>query len=92
MPVESPILIHVTSRRALDDRLELAVKKLQAEAMQARANGILVTRHKPDTYTVRLSAQVPFGITLETDELTETEKNECVVIESTETYDAALPG
>lgn len=66
MSVENPIHIYVASRQALDEKLEVAVKHLQAEAKNARTHGILVTRHGPGTYTARLSNQVPFGITLNT--------------------------
>ncbi|MCY1376155.1 hypothetical protein D9M69_636260 [compost metagenome] len=62
---EDAIRIHATSRRALDEKLEDAVKQLQAVAMRSRTRGILVTRHGPGTYTATLSDQVPFGITME---------------------------
>lgn len=64
MSVEHPIHIYVASREALDEKLEFAVKQLQAKAKNARTHGILVTRHRPGAYTARLSAEVPFGITL----------------------------
>lgn len=63
--VDDAIRIHVTSRRALDEKLEVAVKQLQAVAMRTRTHGILVTRHEPGAYTAALSGQVPFGITME---------------------------
>ncbi|GAA1786088.1 hypothetical protein GCM10009712_36890 [Pseudarthrobacter sulfonivorans] len=63
--VDGAIRIHVTSRRALDEKLEVAVKQLQAVAMRTRTHGILVTRHEPGAYTAALSNQVPFGITME---------------------------
>lgn len=65
MSTENAIQIHVTSRRALEEKLEAAVKRLQTAAMQTRTRGILVTRHQPGAYTARLSDEVPFGITLE---------------------------
>jgi hypothetical protein len=61
----APIDIHVTSRDALDERLEAAVKRLQEAAMRTRRHGILVTRNRPGSYTAALSDQVPFGLTRE---------------------------
>ena len=63
--VDDAIHIHVTSRQALDEKLEVAVNQLQAVAMRTGTHGILVTRHKPGAYTARLSEQVPFGTTME---------------------------
>ncbi len=57
--------IHVTTRRALDERLEEAVNKLQQLAMHTRTHGIVVARNKPGHYTAALSDQVPFGVTRE---------------------------
>jgi hypothetical protein len=57
--------IHVTSRHALDERLDEAVKNLQELAMHTGRHGILVTRNKPGHYTAALSDQVPFGMTRE---------------------------
>jgi flagellar motor component MotA len=59
------IEIHVTSRRALDERLDDAVKTLQELAICTRRQGILVARNKPGHYTAALSDQVPFGVTPE---------------------------
>ena len=64
-PLLDSIDIHVTSRRALDERLEAAVKNLQERAMLKGTHGILVARNKPGHYTAALSDQVPFGITRE---------------------------
>ena len=57
--------IRVTSRHALDEHLEAAVKELQDLAMLTGTHGILVTRHRPGNYTAALSEQVPFGMTRE---------------------------
>jgi hypothetical protein len=57
--------IRVTSRHALDEHLEAAVKELQDLAMLTGTHGILVTRHRPGNYTAALSEQVPFGMTHE---------------------------
>ena len=45
--VDDAIRIHVTSRRALGEKLEVAVQQLQAVAMRTRTHGILVMRHEP---------------------------------------------
>jgi hypothetical protein len=61
----SSIDIHVTSRRALDERLDAAVKKLQELAILTGTHGILVCHNEPGHYTAELSDQVPFGMTRE---------------------------
>ena len=57
--------IHATSQHVLEERIEAAVQHLQEAAMLTRAQGILVTRHAPESYTAALSDKVPFGITRE---------------------------
>ena len=57
--------IHITSRCALHERLDEAVKNLQELAMLTGTHGILVTRNSPGHYTAALSDQVPFGMTRE---------------------------
>ncbi|MFE4545011.1 hypothetical protein [Arthrobacter sp. NPDC056727] len=57
--------IQVDSRKVLDERLDAAVKCLQEAAMLAGTHGIIVTRHRPGSYTATLSDQVPFGMTRE---------------------------
>ena len=57
--------IHVTSRPALDARLETAVRDLQELARLRGAKGILVTRHSPGHYSAALTESVPFGLTRE---------------------------
>lgn len=59
------IEIRVESRKALDERLEAAVRGLQQLAMTAGTHGILLTRLKAGHYTAALSDQVPFGTTRE---------------------------
>lgn len=64
-PLLTSIDIRVTSRRALDERLDEAVKKLQDLAILTGTHGILVARNRPGHYTAELSDQVPFGLTRE---------------------------
>ncbi|MDQ0923870.1 hypothetical protein QF038_002378 [Pseudarthrobacter sp. W1I19] len=59
------IHIHAVTREILEERLEAAVKELQAVATTTGSCGILVTRLGPNTYTAELSEKVPFGITQE---------------------------
>lgn len=59
------ISIRVSSRTALDDRLDSAVRKLQEVALQSGTQGILITRLSPGHYTAALSDTVPYGMTRE---------------------------
>jgi hypothetical protein len=57
--------IQVDDRQILDERLDAAVQCLQEAAMVTGTHGIMVTRHRPGSYTATLSDQVPFGMTRE---------------------------
>jgi hypothetical protein len=57
--------IRVESAGQIEDRLNSAVKDLQAIATRTRTHGILVTRLNPGHYRIALSDQVPFGLTRE---------------------------
>jgi hypothetical protein len=59
------IEIRVESACQVEDRLNSAVKALQAIAVRSRTQGILVTRLNPGHFRVALSDQVPFGLTRE---------------------------
>jgi hypothetical protein len=52
-------------RASMDHQLDEAVAVAKARAMRERRQGILVTRHAHDSFTVALSDTVPFGTTLE---------------------------
>jgi hypothetical protein len=52
-------------RASMDRQLDEAVAVAKARAMRERRQGILVTRHAHDSFTVALSDAVPFGTTLE---------------------------
>lgn len=56
------------TQRQIDDDLNTAVEKVRAHASEEAWQGILVTRHSPDLYTVALSSLVPYGQTLERDD------------------------
>lgn len=59
--------VTVTVGRAAEvaDRLTAAVDAVLAETAGNSTKGILVTAHGPDTFTVELSDEVPYGTTLE---------------------------
>jgi hypothetical protein len=48
-----------------DTMLNIVVDELQHVAGQERRCGILVTKKGPGQFTVELSEQVPYGVTLE---------------------------
>lgn len=59
------IVVTAIDRASMDRRLDEAVAVARAEAMHERRQGILVTRHGFDSFTVALSDAVPFGQTRE---------------------------
>ena len=60
---------HVTADepQLIAERLEAAERSAQERALREGDHGILVTRHGPTSFTVALSADVPYGITQERD-------------------------
>lgn len=62
-------IYHVTADepQLIAERLDAAEKLAQERALRAGSHGILVTRHGPTSFTVTLSADVPYGITQECD-------------------------
>jgi hypothetical protein len=65
MTAAGHIEIRVDSVCQLEDRLNSAVKHLQAIAVRTRTHGVLVTRLNPGHFRVCLSDQVPYGLTRE---------------------------
>jgi hypothetical protein len=59
------IAITATDRSSMDRQLDEAVAVARSRAMREGRQGILVTRHAYDSFTVSLSDAVPFGLTLE---------------------------
>jgi hypothetical protein len=51
----------------LDSALESAIDQAIREAARCPGKGVLVTRQDFDSYTVKLSTDVPFGTTKELD-------------------------
>lgn len=68
--IEPGRYFHVTghAQGQIDDDLNTAVEKARAHACKEAWQGILVTRHSPDVYTVALSSLVPYGQTFERDD------------------------
>jgi len=63
----SRLMYHVTADapQLIGERLDAAERLAWQQALREGAHGILVTRHGPTTFTVALSADVPYGVTLE---------------------------
>jgi hypothetical protein len=59
------ITVRVTDRDSLENELNAAVSALRERATGERRQGILVTRHAANEFTVALSDSVPFGMTQE---------------------------
>ncbi len=59
------IVVTATDRASIEHLLDEAVDLVRTTAMHERRQGILVTRHDFDSFTVALSDAVPFGLTRE---------------------------
>ncbi len=68
METTTPVLtVAATDRETRDLELNAAVAAMREQAIIDGQQGILVTRHTPETYTIELSKSVPFGFTHEHD-------------------------
>ncbi len=56
--------VTVKDKATMDAELNAAVDMSREKAMRER-HGVLITRHASDSFTVAVSAEVPFGITQE---------------------------
>ena len=67
MTTEAGRIYRVTgdTPRIVSEDLDAAVALAQQHAMGAGKHGVLVTRHGPASFTVAVSGDVPYGITLE---------------------------
>lgn len=65
----SPYTISITidRREDLEHHLDLAVGQAIRKAHASPNRGILVTRHDHSSFTIELSAEVPYGTTIERD-------------------------
>lgn len=68
-PSHYKITIEAPSRRELESQLDKAVEAGITEALKCKSKGLIVTRYDYTTFAVELSQDVPFGITLERDQL-----------------------
>jgi hypothetical protein len=59
------IEVKVDSAAHLHERLDAAVETACQKAIQHGKHGILVTQHGYGNFTVALSPEVPYGLTLE---------------------------
>ncbi|WP_427132004.1 hypothetical protein [Pseudarthrobacter sp. S9] len=57
--------VHAENAAHLEEELDAAVRLARAKAMEERRHGILVTRLSPKLFTVAVSAEIPYGLTLE---------------------------
>lgn len=57
--------VEANDPRLIDEELNTAVEAAIQQAMEERRYGILVTRHGHTSFTVAVSAKVPYGQTLE---------------------------
>lgn len=63
--IDLPIAVSVTDRASMERQLDQAVTIAKTRAMHEGRQGILVTRHDYNSFTVDLSEAVPFGLTRE---------------------------
>jgi hypothetical protein len=68
---ETGHIYHVTGDmpRLIEEDLSKAVVLAQRRAMKEGRHGILVTRYSPRSFSVALSADVPYGVTQESCEI-----------------------
>lgn len=66
--IDIPITVIATDHADLERRLDKAVTAARERALHEGRQGILVTRHDYDSFTVDLSDEVPFGLTREHDD------------------------
>ncbi|MFF1384286.1 hypothetical protein ACFVWT_12050 [Arthrobacter sp. NPDC058288] len=59
------LLVEAADPRLIDEELNAAVEQARQHAMEEGTSGILVTRLGHTTFTVAVSADVPFGQTHE---------------------------
>lgn len=63
--IELTIAVIAVDRADMERQLDEAVTVARKRAMYDRRQGILVTRHDYDSFTVALTDAVPFGLTRE---------------------------
>jgi hypothetical protein len=65
--IEQPFALEVTAATVaeMEQRLCEAFDTVLEHALERGEEGILVTQHNHSRYTVGISAEVPFGLTME---------------------------
>lgn len=63
------LTVTTIDRQSMDAELDAAVAAVREQSIIDRQQGILVTRYAPGSFTVELSDEVPFGLTLERDSI-----------------------
>jgi hypothetical protein len=69
IPATTGPIYHIVAGepRLIAERLDAAEKLAQERALREGLHGILVTRYEPTSFTVAVSADVPYGTTQERD-------------------------
>lgn len=62
---ELVMTVMVETRSTMDRQLAEAVDIARAKAMDDGSKGIVITRHNSNVFTMTLSDDVPFGLTIE---------------------------
>lgn len=67
--IEADRYFHITglSTTEIEDSITSAVSLAHAHSERDGWEGVLVTRHEPGVYTVNLSSEIPYGVTMERD-------------------------
>lgn len=67
--IELDRYFHITgrSRAEIEESINTVVETARVHSMREGWQGILVTRHEPGLYTVNVSGDVPYGVTMERD-------------------------
>ena len=61
--------VTASTRHEIDEGIHTALEAAQHYSMTGSRQGIVITRHAPDSYTVAVSQDVPYGLTVEAKEL-----------------------
>ena len=67
--IEADRYFHITgvTTSEVEDDISSAVRLAHVHSKGEGWEGVLVTRHAPGVYTVNLSSEIPYGITMERD-------------------------
>jgi len=67
--IEADRYFHITglTTTEIEEGISTAVSLAHAHSKKDGWEGVLVTRHQPGVYTVNLSSEIPYGMTMERD-------------------------